>query len=243
MNHLRIRPLPLLKIKTPKAINTYLYDTTKIIDNYSYSWYIEDGKEQILVDVSCPAEVMSERGFPAETIQTPFEALEMMGTSPDEIDKVIVTHLHIDHIGFGYLYKNAKFIVQKAELETAFNPHPIQRSSYRDRTVFENLNFEVVEGDSEIADGLRVLFTPGHTAGTQSVMVETEKGKVVIAGMCSIRENFEPPEAITRFMPVIATGIHLDARQSFDSLLRVKDEADIVIPPHDPEFANLNTIP
>ncbi|MFC1871534.1 hypothetical protein ACFLYF_03945 [Chloroflexota bacterium] len=131
----------------------------------------------------------------------------------------------IDHIGFSHLKKNARFIVQKAELEAAFNPHPIQLASYRDRSVFENLNFEVIEGDVQLVDGIRLLFTPGHTQGTQSVMVNTEKGKAIIAGMRSIRENFKPPEAVKKFMPVIATGIHLDARQSFDSLLRVKEAA------------------
>jgi hypothetical protein len=38
-------------------------------------------------------------------------------------------------------------------------------------------------------------------------------------------------------MPVITVGIHIDACQCFDSLLRIKDEADIIIPNHDPEYA------
>ncbi len=75
------------------------------------------------------------------------------------------------------------------------------------------------------------------------MVIDTEKGKAIIAGMCSIRENFEPPEIIRKYMPVITNGIHLDARQAFDSLLRVKREADIIITPHDPESASKDTIP
>ena len=243
MGQLKIHPLPFLKINTPKGINTYMVDMTEIILNYSYSWYIEGSNERILVDVGCPVEAMIQRGHSAETVGSPVEALKAMDTSPEEIDLVICTHLHFDHIGYGHLYKNARFIVQKEEIRTAYDPHPIQSLNYRDKTLFEGLNFEIIEGDKQIVEGIKVIFTPGHTQGTQSVMVDTEEGKAVIAGMCSIRENFEPPESLKEYMPVITTGIHIDARQSFDSLLRVKNEADIIIPCHDPEFALRDTIP
>jgi hypothetical protein len=75
------------------------------------------------------------------------------------------------------------------------------------------------------------------------VVLDTEKGKAIIAGMCSIRENFEPPAEVKKYMPVIASGIHLDARLAYDSVLRVKHKADIVIPIHEPAFVRQDTIP
>lgn len=243
MPNLKICPLPILLLKTPKAINTYLVDITKIIDNYSYCFYIEGSEKKILVDTSCPAESMIVRGHQAETISTPYDELKKLDISPEEIDIVIFTHLHVDHIGYSSIFNNAKFIVQKTELETAYNPHPIQRINYRDTEILDTINFETVQGDAQIVPGVDVIWTPGHTQGTQSVVVNTEKGKAVIAGMCSIRENFEPPDMIRNYMPVIVTGIHIDVDQSYNSLIRIKNIADIVIPCHDPEFAKRNQIP
>jgi glyoxylase-like metal-dependent hydrolase (beta-lactamase superfamily II) len=105
------------------------------------------------------------------------------------------------------------------------------------------MNFDVVEGDAEIVEGVRVLFTPGHTRGGQSVAVDTEKGRVVVSGLCTLRDNFEPPEPINKIMPVIPPGIHLDAREAFESLTRIKQVADIIVPLHDGEFAFKKTIP
>jgi hypothetical protein len=59
----------------------------------------------------------------------------------------------------------------------------------------------------------------------------------------TIRDNFEPPEPIRKLMPIIPPRIHLDAREAFDSLIRMKKEADIIVPLHDPEFAFQSTIP
>jgi len=237
MTELRIHPLPLVKIKTVKGIMTYLLNIAEPLECYEYIWYIEGLKARILVDAGGPAETFTRRGFPARNIASPAEALKKVGLSPEEIDLVICTHLHYDHIEFGYMYKNAKFVVQRAELEAALDPHPIQKASYIPKEMLKGLNFEVVEGDSQIVKGVKVLFTPGHTLGGQSVMVHTPKGEVIISGLCTIRDNFEPPEPVRHLMPVITPGHHLDASEAFTSLKRIKKEADIVIPLHDAEFA------
>jgi N-acyl homoserine lactone hydrolase len=240
MAQLKIHPLPLITVEIGKSMMTYLVGLKELFTNYVYSWYIEGTKQSILVDVGAPAEGISE---PAETILTPIEALNRVGTSPDKIDLVIFTHLHRDHIRNAHLYKNAQFILQKAEWEFAVNPHPVKKRFFRGvPDIIKGLNLRLVEGDTQIVDGVRVLHTPGHTPGTQSVMVDTAKGKAIICGACTIRENFEPPEEFRPFMPVIAPGVHLDAREAFASLLRIKNEADIVIPLHDPEFAQGNPI-
>jgi len=45
-----------------------------------------------------------------------------------------------------------------------------------------------------------------------------------------------------QFMPVVVPGIHLSARESFTSMLRIKDEADIIIPSHDAKFLQIDAI-
>jgi N-acyl homoserine lactone hydrolase len=243
MAHLVIRPLPLVKTNIVKGRITYMVNVSEPLVVYTYIWYIAGLKQHILVDAGAPAESFVKRGFVAENIASPVEALKRVGISPDEVNVVICTHLHFDHIEFGHMYKKARFIVQRAELETAFNPHPIQAVAYAPKEVLSGLNFQVVDGDTQVDDGVRVLLTPGHTEGGQSVAVDTEKGKVIISGLCTIRDNFEPPESVRRVMPVITPGLHLDAREAFASLKRIKQEADIIIPIHDAEFASQAVIP
>jgi len=113
-------------------------------------------------------------------------ALEEASVTPDEIDTVIYTHLHNDHAGFSYLFNNARIIVQKKEWEIIHNPLPVMlvRRDYDFEVIPElkKSNLILIDGDLDIADGIKVLATPGHTPGHQSVAVNTVKGVVVVAG-------------------------------------------------------------
>jgi len=213
------------------------------IETLASIWYIEGAKEHILVDAGGSAETMMRRGLNAELICSPVEALKTVGIAPEDIALVICTHLHYDHMELGYLYKNAQFVIQKAELEANYNPHPVEAPRCIAKSVIDELNFNVVEGDTQITDGIRVLLTPGHTRGSQSVMVDTEKGKAIICGLCTIWDNFEPPKRVNSPLPVIPPGIHLDVREAFDSLIRIKQMADITIPLHDASSASNKCIP
>jgi len=214
----------------------------------SYVWYIEGPKEHILVDAGSSTEMKAISGagsimFPeghAEHVQTLEEGLGKLGLKPEDIDIIILTHAHEDHVQLARKYPKAKFIIQKAELDFARNPHPIQQFTYQPKLI-EGLNFEVIEGDAQIVDGVSVMLTPGHSPGGQSVIVETAKGKAVITGCCCIRQNFEPPKELG--MPVIPTGILIDPIQSYDSLIKIKNIADIIIPLHDGEFLEVDRIP
>ena len=64
-------------------------------------------------------------------------------------------------------------------------------------------------------------------------MIDTSKGKVIISGLCTSRNNFYPQEMDTRSMPVIPPSVHVDVHTAYDSLLRIKKEADMIIPLHD----------
>jgi N-acyl homoserine lactone hydrolase len=241
MAQLRIHPLPLLKIPLSPVKMVYSVDIAEPSEIYAYIWYIEGTKERILVDAGASVETCASQGVPAEHIASPSKALKKVGITPDEVDLVIYTHLHIDHAELGQLYKNARFIVQKAELEAAFNPHPIEAPPYVSKSALDGLDFEVINGDTQVVEGVRILSTPGHSRGGQSPLVDTERGKVIISGLCTIRSNFEPPETVAKSMPVIPPWLHLDVREAYDSLMRIKDEADIIFPLHDAEFALRDT--
>jgi len=244
-----IRPIPLVKnvgVSTYKM--THLVGTGSPQDRGSYIWYIEGPREKILVDAGASTEIPATGGagtimFPeghSEAVQTMEEGLGKLGLKPEDIDIVVFTHLHEDHVGLAHKYTNARLIVQKAELEFARNPHPIQQFTYQPK-MLEGLDFETIEGDAQIADGVTVMLTPGHSAAGQSIIIDTAKGKAVITGFCCVRGNFEPPPELG--IPVIPTGILLDPIKSYDSLLRVKNVADIIIPIHDGEYLGVESIP
>ena len=143
----------------------------------------------------------------------------------------------------GPRYKQARFIVQKKELDYARNPHPIDASLY-DKSLFEDLDLTVIDGEKEVIPGLSVFLTPGHSSGGQSVEINTLAGKAVITGFCCHLATFNQTEAMKRRgWEVSAPLIHHDVREAYDSVLKVKRRADIIIAPHDPIYVGKEMIP
>lgn len=243
MKTYRIRPLLLIKMELDMGILTYRYKYGTKIQAPVYCWYIEGADQNILVDTGADAELAtSYRGFPAEKIMSFEEALTSLGLKPDDIDLVIQTHLHWDHCANTSKCKNAKVLVTEDELRFAFSPHPLTGASYK-KDLLKGLNFVIVNGQYEVAPGIQLIPAPGHSPGTQAVAIDTDQGKAVITGFCCLKENFEPPEEVREIMPVITPGTHLNAIDAFESTLRIKGLADILIPMHEPSFIGVKSIP
>ena len=98
--------------------------------------------------------------------------------SPADVRIVINSHLHFDHCGQNAVFKHAPFYIQRSELERARN----ERSDVSEWFDFAGARFELIDGDSQIAEGVRVVATPGHTVGHQSVIVDTPDGGAVMIG-------------------------------------------------------------
>jgi N-acyl homoserine lactone hydrolase len=99
-------------------------------------------------------------------------------TIPRDVVAVINTHLHFDHCGGNRLFPGVPIHVQRAERELARDPE----FTVPEWVEFDGATYVEHEGDAEIATGVRVVPTPGHTPGHQSVLVDTEDGLVVIGG-------------------------------------------------------------
>jgi N-acyl homoserine lactone hydrolase len=106
------------------------------------------------------------------------DALAEHDLSPADVRIVINTHLHFDHCGQNAVFKHAPFYIQRPELERARREEK-RTSAWFD---FAGARFELVDGDAKIADGVRVVATPGHTVGHQSVIVDTPDGGAVMIG-------------------------------------------------------------
>lgn len=243
MANCRIHPIPLVKMTSDKSEMTYRLNFGQTITPVTYVWYIEGARERILVDAGASAQYFSTvRGVPASSIQTLESGLHKLGITFKDIDLVILTQLHHDHVSEAVRFTKAKFIVQRSELEFAKRPHPSVAAMYN-REFFDKLDFEVLSGDTQICEGIWALSTPGHTPGGQSVSVKTAKGTVIIAGLCTILENYNPPSPISGLMPVITPGIHTNVLEAYDSLIRIKEMADFIVPLHEPTFQQKSCIP
>jgi len=243
MSH-TVRPLLLGKYLATKGQFTYFVDWEKQIWVANAFWYVKAGDKNVLVDTGISQADMQKYlyGQPYEHIRSFTEALDLIGITPADVDIVIQTHLHFDHCGHTALCQKAKVIAQEAELRFAYSPHALFFGSYN-VNFLKDLRLHIVSGDCQILPGLRVLEVPGHSPGTQAVAIDTKDGVAIVSGFCSIKENFFPPEKMRTRWPVLAPGVSVNSLQAFDSALKIRGLADIIIPNHDLETAERPEIP
>jgi N-acyl homoserine lactone hydrolase len=105
------------------------------------------------------------------------DALAEHDLSPADVKIVINSHLHFDHCGQNAVFRHAPFYIQRSELARARKSG--EAIEWFD---FAGARFELLEGDAKIAEGVRVVATPGHTIGHQSVFVDGNDGLAVMIG-------------------------------------------------------------
>jgi N-acyl homoserine lactone hydrolase len=237
MSKFVIHPLVVGINETDQGIMTYQKGYGKRIYLPIYVFYLEGGEQKILVDTGME-EFMVPPGAAEDTglkIMEFEEALATVDLKPEAVDIVIQTHLHNDHCENTYKCTNAGVYVQRAELDFFNKPHPLDHRYYSD--LLDESELVLVEGDTEIVPGIRVVLTPGHTPGGQSVAVETDRGTAVITGFCCNANNFPSVG------PAVTPGVHLNAIEAYESAQRVKELGDILIPIHDVEIGRSGKIP
>lgn len=97
------------------------------------------------------------------------------------IDIVVNTHLHFDHCGGNHLFAGKPIYVQRQELEDARNEGDYTIREWVDPPGTA-MRYVPVDGEHELLPGVRLLPAPGHTRGTQVVVVETGERPTVVAG-------------------------------------------------------------
>lgn len=203
------------------------------------AWYIEGADRRILVDTGTGnAEeviaVQESYGDALATITAPehdvVQQLDALGVAPEQIDVVIQTHLHFDHVGSNEAFPNATFLVHAAELPWALAPPPYGVYYYREfghhvRAVLDQV--QTIHGDHQVAPGIRIVHTGGHSPGHCVVFVETAVGTAVIAGdaVYNYRNlEYEWPQG-----PVFDVGATVRSIQTLKT-------ADLILLNHDPLF-------
>ena len=145
---------------------------------YSTVSLLEVGTRRIVIDTG-PA---SRRGWV-------LKAMESRGLELDDIDTLVLTHLHWDLDAWIWLFcqnadlfRNARVLVHPKELDYAKNPNraDVNSASYF-ADMLSKLNVNPVSDGDAIADGVRVIDTPGHTKGHISLVVTVGGEDVLVA--------------------------------------------------------------
>ncbi|MDT7571479.1 MAG: N-acyl homoserine lactone hydrolase [Actinomycetota bacterium] len=102
---------------------------------------------------------------------------DALGARCDDVTLVANSHLHFDHCGGNPLLAHAPVVVQRVELANARTTQ-----DYTLPELLEGVTYDEVDGEAEVLTGVRVLPTPGHTDGHQSLVVRGTDGVVVVAG-------------------------------------------------------------
>ncbi|MEM8790352.1 MAG: N-acyl homoserine lactonase family protein [Pseudomonadota bacterium] len=201
-----------------------------------FIWVIKGQTRTILVDTGYDTAEAKRRGRPI-TLH-PVEALKAINISAEEIDTVIVTHLHYDHAGTLDSFPNAKFHIQSAEMAYATGPcmcmsalkmpfsveHIVQmvKHVYSGKVIFH-------EGDAEIAPGITVHAIGGHSKGLMSVRVKTEAGWLCLASDAShFYENFMARKAF----PIVVNVEEM--YRGWDIIRSLASSNEQCVPGHDP---------
>jgi glyoxylase-like metal-dependent hydrolase (beta-lactamase superfamily II) len=123
------------------------------------------------------------------------DGLAQLGVSPEQIAFLISTHLHFDHAGGNTFideagvvrptFPRARYFVQRGEYEFATHPNERTAASYFDRNyapTLESGQLELLEGESEIVDGIGVMVTAGHTPYHQSIVIRSAGETAIFLG-------------------------------------------------------------
>ncbi len=121
---------------------------------------------------------------------------------PEQITAVINTHLHSAHCGNNNLFKNAKFYVAKDEfrfVDKYLDKDPNGGSYFPE--MYERVrDYVYVKGEYALNDGIKIIPTPGHTLGHQSVVASVNGQNLIYSGDVSpLKENLERKIAMTGY--------------------------------------------
>jgi glyoxylase-like metal-dependent hydrolase (beta-lactamase superfamily II) len=201
-------------------------------------WLIEGARRVILVDTGVgdvdEVDAMHARHGTIRWVverndgQDLLAGLARHGVRPEDVELVVLSHLHFDHVGNNELFTRARFLVQRDELLLALCPPRFSMfyyPEYRHKMTAVLDRIELVDGDLEIDPDVTLIKLGGHTPGCQGTLVGTAVGTVCLAS-----DTLYNYRNIELDWPV---GSFWDLPQLQRAMARMRREADILVPQHD----------
>ena len=199
-----------------------------------FTWVVKGKDRVVVVDTGFTAEVAKQRK--RQWLRCPVETMSELGVRAADVEDVVITHLHYDHVGNFHKYPNARFHLQEEEMHFATGHYARYfRHSFEPEDVvgMVRLNFkgrvEMHRGDFDLAPGISLHFLGGHTAGLQVVRVHTHRGWVVLASDAA--HYFEHMRTNRFFVAAFHLGDMVDGYRTVE---RLAASPDHIIPGHDP---------
>jgi len=168
------------------------------------SFLVEHSKGRVVFDTGLHRELQtsSDRiGELAKVFQVHYRPGEELAArlranqvEPGQIDYMINSHLHFDHVGGNADVPNAKLILQRREWEAAANPELVRKNGYNRADFDLGHQLQLIDGEHDLFGDGRVVCIPtyGHTPGHQSLRVRLDSGEVVLtADSCYMRKVLE----------------------------------------------------
>jgi glyoxylase-like metal-dependent hydrolase (beta-lactamase superfamily II) len=164
--------------------------------------YIDHPDGKLVFDTGCHPKAMEGRWPIPLTKVFPYyhkeedlfeNRLAQIGVKADDIDYVVISHMHFDHTGnlFQFANKKAQIVAQKTELDEAFSGCGYPKEEF----AMDGLKWMPVDGDLELFEDVTLLLLPGHTVGLQGLMITLDKEGTFVfsADACYMKRNYGPP--------------------------------------------------
>lgn len=257
--NVRIIPLEVGTLEWDQSECTLRRGMGKRVNAPFLAFYIEGLEKKVLVDTGPRDQDRSQRFHRAlnpkiSPEQEMPQRLRQIGLKPEDIEILVLTHLHWDHVGHADKFTNARIFVSREEFNYAMAPLPPSRAGYETLTpgvepvFFPVLHqFEYLEmREEEIIPGLKVFPTPGHTTGCISVEVKTKNGPYIVSGDAVYSYDHlrgDPAQNLTFLMP----GIYMDFAavwKSYENIFRrARFDIERVVPGHDFDVIKKKSFP
>lgn len=225
-----------------------------VLDLPVFAFLIEGNAKKYLVDTGM-ADTERSRKYHHDGLQEDGQAIDgqlhALGIAPDEIDAIFFTHLHWDHCSNLEKFPNAALYVSRTEYEFAMDPLPFYWASYEYPPAtgltppFAGRTFHLIDGETEVFEGITMIPTPGHSPGHMAVAVQTTAGIYYLVGdLMFLRENMQP-EA-NKGWPITPPGRFcnmLELWKSIECIIDRAEHTDFVLMTHDPYHLNVTKLP
>ena len=212
-------------------------DKSRKIDLQMMIWLVRGGGRNILIDTGCYHDnVVKGKGI--QNLIKASEAVAKLGLKPQDITDVIITHMHWDHADGMDLFPNARVWIQKDEY-AYYTGAAWQKDGKHggiepdDVLTLVKLNtagkVNLVDGDVEIIDGIKVYTGGRHTYASQYVSANTASGTIVIAS-----DNMYLYENLEKHAPIAQTFDSDSNLKAQDRMKQIASRPELIVPGHDP---------
>lgn len=214
-------------------------DPMAILPMDFYCWVLIGPQETIVIDTGMNPDKAARNGH--RMLCDPVAALCSLGVVPEEVRRVVLTHLHYDHTGHLGAFPNARFLLQAEEMTYVTGPwmaRPWFRHAYQVDEIQQVVGFLhagrvlLHPRDYQVADGVSVHWVGGHSAGQEVVRVRTARGWVVLAS-----DALHYYEEYERGVPFAVAFNLSDMIAAHDTIRALADSDDHIVPAHDPRIA------